>query len=104
MTDARYYVVGDHDVWMIKFKDGENGLCGRGDKSFVFAVDAAQKLGMWLNTLTSGINCPTSRAAIKNADDNLKRLRQAQTDGVFGGRHLGGDPLLVPRRCLGWGR
>jgi hypothetical protein len=47
MTDARYYVVGDHDVWMIKFKDGENGLCARGDKSFVFAVDAAQKLGMW---------------------------------------------------------
>ena len=46
MTDARYYVVGDHDVWMIKFKDGENGLCGRGDKSFVFAVDAAQKLGI----------------------------------------------------------
>ena len=23
MSDARYYVVGDHDVWMIKFKDGE---------------------------------------------------------------------------------
>jgi len=30
-----------------------------------------------LNTLTPGINGPTSRAAIKNADDNLKRLRQA---------------------------
>jgi hypothetical protein len=25
MSDARYYVVGDHDVWMIKFKDGEYG-------------------------------------------------------------------------------
>jgi hypothetical protein len=33
-----------------------------------------------LNTLTPGINGPTSRAAIKNADDNLKRLRQALDD------------------------
>ncbi len=30
-----------------------------------------------LNALTPGINGPTSRAAIKNADDNLKQLRQA---------------------------
>lgn len=30
-----------------------------------------------LNTLTPGINGPTSRAGIKNADDNLKQLRQA---------------------------
>jgi hypothetical protein len=30
-----------------------------------------------LNTLSPGINGPTSRAAIKNADDNLKQLRQA---------------------------
>jgi arylsulfatase A-like enzyme len=30
-----------------------------------------------LNTLTPGINGPTSMAAIKNADDNLARLRQA---------------------------
>src|SRR5258708_7713364 len=33
-----------------------------------------------LNTLTPGINGPTSRAAIKNADDNLKQLRQALDD------------------------
>jgi hypothetical protein len=33
-----------------------------------------------LNTLTPGINGPTSRAGIKNADDNLKRLRQALDD------------------------
>jgi len=33
-----------------------------------------------LNTLTPGINGPTSRAAIINADDNLKRLRQALDD------------------------
>jgi hypothetical protein len=30
-----------------------------------------------LNQLTPGINGPTSRAAIRNADDNLKRLRDA---------------------------
>jgi arylsulfatase A-like enzyme len=30
-----------------------------------------------LNALTPGINGPTSRAAIKNADDNLKALREA---------------------------
>ncbi|MEA2989911.1 MAG: hypothetical protein QOG83_2622 [Alphaproteobacteria bacterium] len=30
-----------------------------------------------LNTLTPGINGPTSHAAIRNADDNLKRLREA---------------------------
>jgi type I phosphodiesterase/nucleotide pyrophosphatase len=33
-----------------------------------------------LNTLTPGINGPTSRAAIRNADDNLRRLRQALDD------------------------
>jgi hypothetical protein len=33
-----------------------------------------------LNTLTPGINGPTSRTAIKNADDNLKRLQQALDD------------------------
>jgi hypothetical protein len=33
-----------------------------------------------LNTLTPGINGPTSRAAVKNADDNLNQLRQALDD------------------------
>src|SRR5258707_227122 len=33
-----------------------------------------------LNTLTPGINGPTSRAAIRNADDNLRRLRQTLDD------------------------
>jgi hypothetical protein len=37
MSDARYYVVGDHDVWMIKFKDGEYGPCASRDEAFVFA-------------------------------------------------------------------
>ena len=47
MTDARYYVVGDQDVWMIKVKDGEYGSCASRDEAFVFAIDAAQKLGTW---------------------------------------------------------
>jgi len=33
-----------------------------------------------LNSLTPGINGPTSLAAVKNADDNLKQLRQALDD------------------------
>src|SRR5229473_6517565 len=33
-----------------------------------------------IHTLSPGINGPTSRAAIKNADDNLKQLRQALDD------------------------
>ncbi len=41
MADARYYVVGDHDVWMIKFEDGEYGPYASRDD----AIDAAQKLG-----------------------------------------------------------
>jgi hypothetical protein len=44
MSDARYYVVGDHDVWMVK--DGDYGPCVSRDETVVFAVDAAQKLGM----------------------------------------------------------
>ena len=47
MSDARCYVVGDHDVWMIKFKDGEFGPCANRDEAFVFAMDAARKLGTW---------------------------------------------------------
>ena len=41
MSDALYYVVGDHDVWMIKLKDGEYGPCASRDEAFVFAIDAA---------------------------------------------------------------
>ena len=45
MSDARYYVVGDHDVWMIKAKDGKYGPFMRRDEAVVCAIDAAQKLG-----------------------------------------------------------
>ena len=45
MTDARYYVVGDHDAWMIKFKDGESRPCASRAEAFIFAIEAAEKLG-----------------------------------------------------------
>jgi hypothetical protein len=45
MSDARYYVVGDHDVWMIKVKDSECGPRASREEVVVFAIDAAQKLG-----------------------------------------------------------
>jgi hypothetical protein len=45
MSKARYYVVGDHDVWMIKVKDSEYGPWASRDEAVVFAIDAAQKLG-----------------------------------------------------------
>jgi hypothetical protein len=45
MPYAGYYVVGDHDVWMIKSKDGEHGAGVIREEAVVFAIDAAQKLG-----------------------------------------------------------
>src|SRR6266513_1458599 len=65
MSDARYYVVGDQDVWMIKIKDGEYGSCASRDEAVVFAIDAAQKLGTrasapmcawWMMTAASNPN------------------------------------------------
>jgi hypothetical protein len=45
MSNARYYVVGDHNAWMIKFKDGESGPCASRAEAFIFAIEAAEKLG-----------------------------------------------------------
>ena len=44
MSDARYYVVGDHDVWMINSNDGDHGW-PNGDEAVILAINAAQKLG-----------------------------------------------------------
>jgi hypothetical protein len=44
--DNRFYVVGDHDVWMIKFEDGEYGPYTNRDEAMAFAIDAARKLNM----------------------------------------------------------
>jgi len=45
MPDARYYVVADHDRWMIKFEDGEYGPYGTHDEAVCVALQAARKLG-----------------------------------------------------------
>jgi len=42
MSDARYYVVGDHEVWRIQF----DGHCAGRNQAVAFAMRAAQKLGM----------------------------------------------------------
>jgi hypothetical protein len=46
MMEARFYVVGDHDAWVVKFEDSEYGPYENRDEAMVIAIDAAQKLGM----------------------------------------------------------
>jgi hypothetical protein len=45
MPDARYYIVGDNDVWMVKPHGGESSAATNREEAVVFAIDAAQKLG-----------------------------------------------------------
>jgi hypothetical protein len=45
MTHARYFVVQQDDVWMIKFDDEEYGPYKSKNEAMLFAIDAAQKLG-----------------------------------------------------------
>jgi hypothetical protein len=44
--DARYYIVGENDVWMLQFKDPEHRDVTRRNAAVAFAVGAAQELGM----------------------------------------------------------
>ena len=46
MSNSRYYIVGNNDVWMIQLKDAENGQCKSNNEAASFAIAAAQKLGM----------------------------------------------------------
>ena len=46
MSNSRYYIVGNNDVWMIQFKDTENGHYKSSNELASFAIAAAQKLGM----------------------------------------------------------
>ena len=46
MSNARYYLIGDHDVWMITVKDSDHGHYASRNRAVAFAIDAAQKLGM----------------------------------------------------------
>jgi len=44
MSNCRYYIVGNNDMWMVQSKDTENGRNSSNATSF--AIAAAQKLGM----------------------------------------------------------
>jgi hypothetical protein len=46
MSNSRYYIVGNNDVWMIQFKDIENGQYKSSNEAASFAIAAAQKLRM----------------------------------------------------------
>jgi hypothetical protein len=46
MSNSRYYVVGDNDVWMVQFKETENCRYKSHNEATSFAIVAAQKLGM----------------------------------------------------------
>jgi hypothetical protein len=45
MGQARYFVVQDHDEWLIKFQDEQYGPYQSKAEAMLFAVEAAQKLG-----------------------------------------------------------
>ena len=45
MSNSRYYIVGNNDVWMMQFEDCESGQCSS-HQAALFAIAAAQKLGM----------------------------------------------------------
>jgi hypothetical protein len=46
MSTSQYYVVGNNDVWMIQFKDTENGQYKSSNEAISLAIATAQKLGM----------------------------------------------------------
>ena len=46
MSNSRYYIVGNNDVWMIQFNDTANGQYKGSNRVASFAIAAAQKLGM----------------------------------------------------------
>ena len=41
MSNARYYVVGDRDVWMINVKESEPNRCACRNQALAFAMGAA---------------------------------------------------------------
>ena len=45
MPTARYFIVRDQDVWLIKYADEAYGPYSSQHEAMVFAIDAAQKLG-----------------------------------------------------------
>jgi hypothetical protein len=45
MPHSRYFVVRDHEDWLIRFQGEEFGPYHSQQEAILFAVDAAQKLG-----------------------------------------------------------
>jgi hypothetical protein len=45
MSNSRYYIVGNNDVWMIQFKNTENGQYQSSNEATSFAIAVAQALG-----------------------------------------------------------
>ncbi len=45
MSDARHYIVGDHDVWMINSEEEECGFQASNVEAVFLAINAARKLG-----------------------------------------------------------
>jgi hypothetical protein len=45
MSNSRYYIVGNNDVWMIQFKNTDNGQYKSSYEATSFAIAAAQTLG-----------------------------------------------------------
>ena len=69
MTDTRYYVVGDHDAWMVEYEVSGLGPYGGREEAVIFAIDAAQKLcgpgkvstfAWWTMMAASDQNGPTA--------------------------------------------
>jgi hypothetical protein len=46
MSSTRYYIVGDHDVWVIQGASPERTQCTDRNNAMALAIRVAQKLGM----------------------------------------------------------
>jgi hypothetical protein len=46
MSNSRYYIVGNNEVWVMPFNDSENTQYKSSNKVASFAIAAAQKLGI----------------------------------------------------------
>lgn len=84
MSNSRYYIVGNNDMWVIQFKDAENGQYKSNNEAAVFAIAAAQKLGM-----------REERAHVCMLDDG-GRLRCKWSYNRD--RHLRRSALIIPRQ------
>jgi len=70
MSNSRYYIVGNNDVWVIQFKDAENGQYKSNNEAAAFAIAAAQNLGCGENAhtyacLMTAAACDASGATIE---------------------------------------